>query len=50
MVTPLTVALGGLGLVAGVVAVAYNKGAAEADAYNRAIIMSGNAAGTSRGS
>lgn len=48
-VTPLTVALGGLGLVAAVVAVAYNKGAAEADAYNRAIIMSGNAAGTSRG-
>lgn len=48
-ITPVTVALGGLGLVAGVVAMAYAKGSAEADAYNRAIIMSGNAAGTSRG-
>jgi phage-related minor tail protein len=33
---------------AGALAIAYNEGSKEADAYNRAIIMSGNAAGTSR--
>lgn len=47
-ITPVTVALGGLGLAAGVVGFAYARGSAEADAYNRALVISGNAAGTSR--
>lgn len=39
---------GALGALAGV-ALAYKKGSEEADAYNRALIMSGNAAGSTAG-
>jgi phage-related minor tail protein len=49
LITP-TVA--GVGLLAGVAlatAVAYNQGAAEADGYRRAVVMSGNAAGVTIG-
>lgn len=43
LVNPFTV----VAAVAGVAAVAYNQGSKEADAYTRALIMTGNAAGTS---
>lgn len=48
LVSPARLALGGLAATAGAVALAYNQGAAEAQAYMRAIITSGNAAGVTR--
>jgi phage-related minor tail protein len=45
LVNPLTIAAA----TAGVLAVAYNQGSKEADAYNRALILTGNAAGTTAG-
>jgi phage-related minor tail protein len=45
LVNPMSVAA----VVLGGIAYAYNKGSAEASAFSRAIINSGNAAGTSRG-
>jgi phage-related minor tail protein len=45
LVNPLTVAAA----AAGVAALAYAKGAAESDAYAKALILSGNAAGTTAG-
>lgn len=43
LINPFTLAAG----AAGVLALAYNKGSEEADAYRQAIVLSGNAAGTS---
>ena len=45
LVNPFTVAGG----VAAMLALAYKQGSAEADEFRRAIVMSGNAAGTSVG-
>jgi phage-related minor tail protein len=47
--TPLKIAIGGgLAVIGGLIA-AYNAGSREADAFNRALIMTGNAAGVSTG-
>lgn len=48
-VTPLVGVIGGLAAAAGVLAVAYKQGRAESDAYAKALILSGNAAGTTVG-
>jgi phage-related minor tail protein len=48
-VNPMTVAIGGAAAAGVVLAVAYNQGASELQAYNRAIVMSGNAAGVTAG-
>lgn len=45
LVSPATIAAG----AAAALAVAYHQGSKEADAYNRALIMTGNAAGTTAG-
>lgn len=45
-ISPTMLALGGLAAAAGAVALAYNQGSFEADAYRRAIVLTGNAAGT----
>ena len=45
-ISPTMAAIGGVGTAAVIAALAYAQGSAEADAYTRAIIMSGNAAGT----
>lgn len=45
LINPFTVA----GAAAGVLAIAYNQGSKEADAFAKAIILSGNAAGTTIG-
>lgn len=45
LVNPMTVAAA----VAGTLAVAYNQGSKEADGYRRAIVLTGNAAGTTTG-
>lgn len=52
MTGAITPAVAGVGLLAGTVgvaALAYYKGSAEADSYREAIVMSGNAAGTTVG-
>lgn len=49
LLTPTRLAMGALAATAGTLAVAYNSGAAEADAYHRAIVMSGNASGVTAG-
>lgn len=46
--TPLRLAMMAGGVVAAVLTAAYRQGAAESDAYTRAMILSGNAAGTTR--
>lgn len=48
-ITPLTAALGGVAAAAAVAAIAFAKGHAETEAYARALILSGNAAGTTTG-
>lgn len=48
-ITPLTGAIGGLAAGIGALAVAYKQGRAESDAYAKALILSGNAAGTTIG-
>lgn len=48
MVTPATAAIGLAALGVGALALAYKQGSAEADAMARAMILTGNAAGTTR--
>lgn len=48
-INPLTLGLVASAAAAAAGAIAYNQGAAEADAYRRAIVLTGNAAGTSGG-
>ena len=48
-ITPATVAIGGLAAAAGSLALAYKQGKDESDAYAKALILSGNAAGTTIG-
>ena len=48
-ITPATAAVGGLAAAGIALAVAYKQGKAESDAYARALILSGNAAGTTVG-
>jgi len=48
-ITPVTTAVGGLTAGVAALAVAYKQGAAESDAYAKALILSGNAAGTTIG-
>lgn len=48
-ITPVTAAVGGLAAVAAVAAIAFKQGHAETEAYARALILSGNAAGTTTG-
>lgn len=48
LITPVRVGFAALTATVGALLLAYNRGAAEADAYNRAIILSGNAAGVTR--
>ncbi|HMZ01473.1 MAG TPA: phage tail length tape measure family protein, partial [Burkholderiaceae bacterium] len=48
LLTPARVAFGGVAAAAGVLALAYNKGAEESKAYNAALINTGNAAGVTR--
>jgi hypothetical protein len=48
-ITPTIAAIGGLAAGAGALALAYQQGAAENDAYARSLILSGNAAGTTTG-
>lgn len=48
-ITPVTAAVGGLAAGVAALAVAYKQGAAESDAYAKALILSGNAAGTTVG-
>lgn len=48
-ISPLTAVLGGVAAAAAVAAVAFAKGHAETEAYARALILSGNAAGTTTG-
>lgn len=45
--SPVVAGLGALAAAGGLAAVAYAKGAAEADGYRQSIVMTGNAAGTS---
>lgn len=47
--TPLRLAMGGVAGIAAGLALAYKQGAEEADAYTRALIMSGNVAGVTAG-
>ena len=49
LLTPAVVAIGGLAAGVGALALAYKQGSAEADAYNRALILTGNIAGTTSG-
>ena len=49
LLTPARVAFGGVAAAAGVLALAYNKGAEESKAYSAALITTGNAAGTTVG-
>lgn len=48
-ISPLTAVLGGVAAAAAVAAIAFAKGHAETEAYARALILSGNAAGTTTG-
>lgn len=48
-ITPLVGVVGGLAAAVGVLAVAFKQGKAESDAYAKALILSGNAAGTTVG-
>lgn len=48
VITPVRVGFAALAGSAAAVVLAYNQGAAEADAYRRAIVLSGNASGTTR--
>jgi phage-related minor tail protein len=47
--TPLTATAGAAAVAVGVLAIAYNQGAKEAQAFERAIILTGNAAGATEG-
>lgn len=47
LITPTTVGLGAMAAAGAAVAVAYAQGSAEADAYRKALVMTGGAAGTS---
>jgi phage-related minor tail protein len=47
-ISPMTFALGGAAAVVGVLLVAHEQGAREAQGYSRALIMTGNAAGTTK--
>ena len=47
--SPVVVGLGAVGAAVGVAALAYAQGSAEADAYRRAIVLTGNAAGVTVG-
>jgi phage-related minor tail protein len=49
MLTPLNVAIGGTAATLGLLALAYNQGAAEGDTFARSIILTGNASGTTTG-
>ena len=49
LLTPLNVALGGAAVAVGAAALAYKQGSAETDAYNRALVLTGNIAGTTTG-
>ena len=49
LLTPMRIGMMGLAGAAGVAALAYKQGAAEAHAYRLAIVMSGNAAGVTMG-
>lgn len=49
LLTPLRVAIGGAAAAATVLGVAYYQGSREASAYREALVMSGNAAGTTVG-
>ena len=44
-ITPATAAIGGLAIGAGLVAAAYYQGSSEVSGFNKALVMSGNAAG-----
>ena len=48
-ISPLTAVLGGVAAAAAVAAIAFAKGHAETEAYARALVLSGNAAGTTTG-
>ena len=45
LISPTRLALGGLGVSAAAVALAYKQGSSEADGYHRALVMTGNTAG-----
>ncbi len=47
--TPVTAIVGGLAAVVGVLALAHRQGKAEADGYAKALVLSGNAVGTTVG-
>jgi hypothetical protein len=49
LLTPMNVALGGAAVALGAVVLAYKQGSEETDAYNRALILTGNIAGTTAG-
>lgn len=49
VVTPARLLMGGLAATVGVAALAYKQGAEETDAYRRALVLTGNAAGTTIG-
>lgn len=48
VITPVRLGFGALAGTAAAVALAYNQGASEADAYRRATVLSGNASGATR--
>lgn len=48
-ISPASLALSGVGLAAGAVAIGFYKALEEVDAYNRSIVMSGNYAGVTAG-
>ncbi len=47
-ITPLRLAIGGTAAAAGVLALAYNQGSKESQEYAKSLILTGNAAGTTR--
>lgn len=49
LITPFRVALGGAAAAVGAIALAYKQGSEEAQAYRQALILTGNAAGTTAG-
>lgn len=49
VISPATVALGAVAGTVGAIALAYKQGAEEADAYRRALVLTGNAAGATVG-
>lgn len=48
-ISPTALAVGGLGAAVGVLTLAYEKGAGEQQAYQRGMLLTGNAAGTTTG-